>query len=133
MVESDREFLKTFFQQLADSPLDPASDKRYVPLYGQGPEDIGEDPVELLARAIEWLPGESVQLLSGFRGTGKSTELRRLRDHLRGKGYYVALLDMAEHVNLSTRVDVSDFLMAVAGAFGEAMASRRATRRRSEA
>jgi hypothetical protein len=114
--------LGDFYRQLADAPLDPASDKRYVPLYGDGPDAIGEDPVELLARAIQWLPGESSQLLSGFRGTGKSTELRRLRNRLRDGGYHVALLDMEQYVNTSTPIDVSDFLITLAGAAGEALA-----------
>ena len=124
MNSEEKDFLRTFFQQVVDAPLDPASDRRYVPLYGDGAEAIGEDPVELLARAIEWSPGESVRLLSGFRGTGKSTELRRLRSRLRGAGYHVALIDMRSYVNLSTPVDVSDFLIALAGATGEALADK---------
>jgi len=116
------EFLKTFFREVMDRPLDPASDRRYVRLY-EGPDAIGDDPVLLLERAIRWLPGESVQLLSGFRGTGKSTELRRLRSRLRDKGYLVALVDIQDYINLTTRVDVSDFLVALAGAFGEALSA----------
>ena len=116
------QFLRDFYRQLADAPLDPASDKRYVPLYGDGPDAVGEDPVELLARAIQWLPGESSQLLSGFRGTGKSTELRRLCDRLRAAGYHVAMLDMEPYVNMSSPIDVSDFLIELAGAAGEALA-----------
>jgi len=73
-----------------------------------------DDPVKLLARAIEWTPGETVQLFSGFRGTGKSTELRRLRKHLKDEGYLVVLCDMQDYLNLSMPVDITDFLMAVA-------------------
>jgi AAA ATPase domain len=121
MDADDNEFLKIFYRQVADTALDPASDRRYEPLYGDGAEAIGEDPIEFLARTIEWLEGESVQLLSGFRGTGKSTELRRLRDRLQAKGYHVVLLDMEDHVNMTAEIDVSDFLMALAGAFSEAL------------
>jgi hypothetical protein len=49
---SDLEFLKRFYQHVADSPLDPASDSRYVPLYGEGDDPLGEDPVDALARGI---------------------------------------------------------------------------------
>jgi hypothetical protein len=35
----------------------------------------------------------------------------------------VVLVDIEEYVNLTSRIDVSDFLIALAGAFGEAMAS----------
>ncbi len=122
MRSEDDAFLKQFYRQLMDRPLDPASDKLYVPLY-EGPDAIGDDPVRLLEQAIRWLPGESVRLLSGFRGTGKSTELRRLRSRLRDAGYLVLLVDLEDYINLTTRVDVSDFLIAITGAFGEALAS----------
>ena len=117
MTPDDRIFLKIFFQKLLDQSLDP-SDERYVPLYGD-PELADEDPVALLADAIEWT-SESVQLLSGYRGTGKSTELKRLKARLEKSDYLVFLCDVEEHLNLSTPIDVSDFLMVVAGAFGEA-------------
>ena len=117
MTPDDRIFLKRFFQNLLDQSLDP-SDERYVPLYGD-PELADEDPVALLADAIEWT-SESVQLLSGYRGTGKSTELKRLKARLEESGYLVFLCDVEDYLNLSTPIDVSDFLMVVAGAFGEA-------------
>ncbi|MEZ4409489.1 MAG: AAA family ATPase [Polyangiales bacterium] len=112
-----RNFLREFFRAVSDRPLEP-NDPRYVSIYASSG---GDDPVELLARAIEWTPGESVQLLSGFRGTGKSTELRRLQARLTASGYKVVLCDIEDYLNLSTRVDVSDFLMALAGAFGDAI------------
>ena len=120
MTPDDRIFLKRFFRSLSEKSLDPA-DERYVPLYD--PELADEDPVELLADAIEW-SSESVQLLSGYRGTGKSTELRRLKARLEESGYLVFLCDVEEHLNLSTPIDVSDFLMVAAGAFGEAVNKR---------
>ena len=116
MTPDDRIFLKRFFQSLSDQPLDP-SDERYVPLY-EDPGLADEDPVKLLADGIEWT-SESVQLLSGYRGTGKSTELRRLKARLEKSGYLVFLCDVEGYLNLSTPIDVSDFLMVVAGAFGE--------------
>ena len=91
MTPDDRIFLKRFFQSLSDQPLDP-SDKPYVPLYEE-PGLADEDPVKLLADGIEWT-SESVQLLSGYRGTGKSTELRRLKARLEESGYLVFLCDV---------------------------------------
>ncbi len=119
MDQDDKVFLREFFHAVVDRALEP-DDEQYVPLYEDDRLAI-DDPVELLARGIEWTPGQSVQLLSGFRGTGKSTELRRLRKRLREVGYLVVLCDIEDYVNLSTPVDVSDFLMAVTGAFGEAL------------
>jgi len=117
---AEREFLRGFFQSVNFMPLEP-TDAKYVPIYSHPDLNAGEDddPVVLLGRAIEWTPGESVQLFSGFRGTGKSTELRRLRKHLKDEGYLVVICDMEDYLNLSTPVDITDFLMAVAGAFGE--------------
>jgi len=74
-----------------------------------------------LRHCIKFRADSTVQLFSGFRGTGKSTELRRLQRDLVERGYLVALCDMERYLNLSMPVDVSDFLVAVAGAFGEAL------------
>lgn len=119
MQPNERLYLKRFFQSVADEPLE-AGDPRYIALY-EDARLLGDDPVELLARAIEFSPGESVQLLSGFRGTGKSTELRRLEKRLVELGYQVVLIDIADYVNLSTPIDITDFLMALAGAFGDGL------------
>ena len=120
MTPDDRIFLKEFFRNLSAQSLDPA-DERYVRLYDD-PALADEDPVELLADAIEWT-SDSVQLLSGYRGAGKSTELRRLKARL-DSDYLVFLCDVEEYLNLSTPIDVSDFLMVVAGAFSEAVNKR---------
>ena len=122
MTLDDRSFLRDFFQQTIDQPLTP-SDERYVPLY-RNPDLTGFDPVESLVRTIDWTEDESVQLLSGFRGTGKSTELRRLKRDLKQLGYIVLLCDIEDYLNLSTPVDASDFLLAISGAFGEKLDKR---------
>jgi len=119
MTADDKAFIREFFRNVTDTPLEP-TDNRYIRIY-EDQRIASADPVELMARAIEWTPGESVQLLSGFRGTGKSTELRRLRSRLRANGYIVTLCDIEDYLNLSTPVDVTDFLMALAGAFAEAL------------
>ena len=117
MTLEDDQFLKEFFNAVADRPLEP-DDKRYVSLYDEALVDA--DPVQQLALAVEWST-ESVRLFSGYRGTGKSTELRRLKRQLEESGHLVFLCDMEDYLNLSTEVDVSDFLMAVAGSFDEAV------------
>ncbi len=122
----DWDFLGDLFRGLGDPglALDPSSDERYVSIYGDGPEAVADDPVEDLARAISWSAGESVQLLSGFRGTGKSTELRRLKSRLEAEGKEVLLLDMEEYMNTTTPVDITDFLVVLAGAVGEGLTGR---------
>lgn len=124
MAKADNAFLQSFYQQLIDKPLEP-DDRLYVPLYEKGATSPS-DPVNELQATIEWSPIESAQLFSGFRGTGKSTELRRLKAQLEKAppeqgSTKVVLCDMQEYLNLTTPIDVSDFLLAVAGAFGDAL------------
>ena len=122
MTPDERNFLRDFFRQVSDQPIRP-EDPRYIPLY-EYPELAGDDPVELMARAIEWTPGGSVQLLSGYRGTGKSTELMRLEERLEQSGFLVFRCDIEDYLNMSVPVDICDFLMAISGAFGDAVAER---------
>jgi hypothetical protein len=118
MDQDENQFLQEFYQAVVDRPLDP-DDPQYVGLYDDPTLDL-EDPVALLARSIEWAPSDSsAQLFSGFRGAGKSTELRRLRQRLTGQGYLVLLFDLFDYLSPSLPLDVSDFLMVVAGALSD--------------
>lgn len=122
MNVQDRDFLKEFFRRLVERPLEP-TDPLYVPIY-ECRDLFSFDPVESMQRAIEFTPVESVQLLSGFRGTGKSTELRRLKRRLEDSTagqYVVVLFDLENYFNMSQPVDVSDFLLAFAGALGDVL------------
>ncbi len=116
-AEQDR-YLRDFYRAVENRPLDP-DDPAYVGLYSDPSLGL-EDPVALLARSIEWAPkDESAQLFSGFRGAGKSTELRRLRKQLTERGYLVLLFDVFDYLTPSLPLDVSDFLMVIAGAFSD--------------
>lgn len=118
MTPEGQVFLRDFFRALQDEPLDP-DDPKYIGLYTDPTLGL-EDPVELLARGIEWAPtNTSAQLLSGFRGAGKSTELRRLRRDLREAGYLVLLFDVFDYLSPSSPIDVSDFVMVLAGALSD--------------
>jgi hypothetical protein len=65
---NERAFLKNFFQNVTDQPL-AAGSSCYVPI-DEDESVLDEDPVELLARAIEYSPGQSVQLSGGGSGRG---------------------------------------------------------------
>lgn len=117
MTPEDRKFLKEIYKRLGDNPLEPG-DALYQPVY-QAPGL--EDPIELLQRHIEYTDVESLQMFSGFRGSGKTTELFRLRKNLEDAGYLVLYSDALDYVNPSEEIDISDLLIVLAGAFSDAL------------
>lgn len=110
MTSDDRAFLKQAFQATADEPLE-AGDARYVDLSAVRGH---EDPVTLMARTIELSAGESVQLFSGFPGTGKTTELRRLQHELTREQHMVMFVDAEEYQRASMPIAAPQILMALA-------------------
>lgn len=121
MSEDESAFLQGFYQAIEHrEPLE--WDHRWrVDLYAD--EQLAPiDPVAQLRRGIEWSALESVHLFSGFRGTGKTTELRRLAHELREGGVKVVVSDVRHYLNLAQPLDIGEFLLAIAGAFGDAMA-----------
>ncbi|MGG1947676.1 hypothetical protein AB1286_23250 [Trinickia sp. NRRL B-1857] len=109
-----RNELKKLYNALADRVLEPG-DPVYVAQINQGTAD----PVEEMATEIDWQEGGGVCLFTGQRGTGKSTELKRLKLHLEQLGAVVFYADLSEFMLLTKEVEISDFLIAVAGAMSE--------------
>lgn len=93
MNAKERALLKKLYKAVTDdSPLAP-SDPRWVPLHGSA----AQDPVEQMARVIDFGAARgTAQIFSGFGGTGKSTELRRLAARLEQDGHKVILLDLQD-------------------------------------
>ena len=109
--------LKSLYQALMDRPL--LSDDPYYLPYMQ--EDLkGQDPVAQIQTAIEFSSSESLQMVSGQRGTGKSTELSRLKSNLENNNFIVFHIDMLAYVHTAEPVDISDFLLASTLALAEA-------------
>ena len=122
--------LKHFYQALegVQTPLEPA-DPRYVPgLYGHA----GQEPVDKLADTIAWSQSSTLNYFTGQRGTGKSTQLRNLRNRLEGEGFAVALVDMSEYVPQSEALDAVGFLISLAAAMGDFFQDRYAHNPQSE-
>ena len=65
--------------------------------------------------------GGGIFYFTGQRGTGKSTELRRLRVLLQPHGFRVVLVDMASYVRENQPVDLASLLIAVVGALTDAV------------
>lgn len=87
------------------APLDDASEREalYVDL-----ESVrGDSPVlDMLASRIELAGTHTVQLLAGHAGSGKSTELHRLKARLEQEHFFVVVTDVARS---GRDVDLSDF------------------------
>ncbi len=110
------------------TPIHP-SDPRYFDLERVEAEGAfvslrGRDHASSLATAIRLSEGWSCQLFSGFIGTGKSTELRRLVDELESDGYSVLLADAKEYHDLGRALSIEDLMIVNAGAFAEKTAAR---------
>lgn len=97
------------------------TDALYVgSLHGEG----DKDPIEELATQIDFSESAGAYLFTGNRGTGKTTELLRLAKVLQDYDCEVFYADMSEYLTLTQRVEVTDFLISVLGAFSEKVAGR---------
>lgn len=112
-----RQFKKDLYQRLNDKPLPPGA-AFYEPVYDRAGS---EDPVELMRSHIEFSETESIQMFSGFRGSGKTTELLRLKQCLEAQGYVVLYGDALSYLNPAQEIDISDLLIVLAGAFSDAL------------
>lgn len=74
--------------------------KFYVPLF-----DDGDDPILKMQEAIEFSGGSSMQLFSGCRGSGKSTQLKRLDELLTKENYLVVSVDALDFLNPAQPID----------------------------
>jgi len=108
--------LRQWLAACRDEPLGPR-DLRHVDL-----ERVrGESRMDRLLDVIDLAPeGETTcQLFTGFRGTGKSTELRHLQLRLEDAGFVVLLADAKVYHTLTRDLLIDELLPILAGAFGE--------------
>lgn len=112
--------LRDFFRSLTGKgalPLE-STDPYYEPILEAEPT---KDPILQLAERLLWEESESVSLLTGFRGNGKSTQLRRLRRDLEAAGCRVLLVNMADYLLMSKPLELSDFLLSLTSAVAKAV------------
>ena len=117
---TDQAFCKALYQQFQDVVLSQ-DDDRYEPVYEEHPDLRAYDHATLIGREIEFAEIESLTLLSGFRGSGKSTELNRLARSLKDKGFLVLQQDALNYLNPGEEIDIVTLLNALAGAFSDAL------------
>lgn len=112
--------LRKLYQNLRDEPIE-RTDPRYVELF-EDPRLSSVDPVARLSRCIQFAGRDSSQLFRGHRGTGKSTQLLRLKHELEQVAdYKVVVCDMEKYLPMTDEVEVVDFLLGAAGALSEAL------------
>lgn len=119
MSSQDENLLRQLYQSLAQVELMP-SDPRYVPLH-EHPECFGPDVVKELIRDISWSTEGSLFFLSGLRGSGKSTQMLRLRDSLAQQGFAAVRLEAEDYLNLREPIDIVDFLFFLVGGISDAV------------
>lgn len=120
MDTNPKQKLKELYQALRDKPLDPADEqdaKWYVPYV----QELPSDPITEIFDEINFSESESLHYVTGQRGTGKSTELHRLREKLDDGGFIVLYVDMLDYLHMSEPAEISDFLIAVSGGLANAV------------
>jgi hypothetical protein len=117
LTAEEKSLKKKIYQALADEALEPA-DERYVPIYQAMDKP---DPLTRLHSHIELTDVESVQFFSGFRGSGKTTELLRLKQKLESEPYFVIYADALKYINPADEIDITDLLIVIGGAFSDAL------------
>ncbi|PIF01723.1 MAG: hypothetical protein CR979_02080, partial [Propionibacterium sp.] len=125
MALSDRDYRKEFYAAL--NTLQGARaltemeeyEKYYVPIYAQDDGPAGPDLVAEIKNAIEFTTGGSVQLLSGYRGAGKTTELMRLCRQIDSEHYLPVYWDIENYFNPELPIDEGAFLVGLAAGFVE--------------
>lgn len=117
-MATDEDTLDAFADILANDPgpLEP-TDVRYVAhLHGSDSEDV----IAALVRTCKRTRGSALYCFSGQRGTGKSTELRRLATLVNGERNCRAyLVDALAYISDSHPIELIDLLLVSVIAFAD--------------
>ena len=118
LTTAQNDFRRQMHRALADAPLEP-DDKYRVPIH----EKLDPvDPIRMMIDEIDFSDQQSIQFLSGFRGSGKTTELFRCRKMLEEKGALVLYADAMDYLNPAEPLELTEILLVLAGAFSDAVA-----------
>ena len=114
LSQADDDILAVCYRHLQERPIEPGH-----PFYVEIWEHSDHDPIQRLRKHILWTEAESLQLFSGFNGSGKTTQLRRLQRELEARGYLVVYADAENYLNLREPVEIQELLITIAGAFSD--------------
>jgi hypothetical protein len=107
--------LRFYFNNCTTDALEP-DDKRYVAIDQMEGKPRGLAWADKIARYLEMAREPSTLLITGLRGTGKSTELLKLAQRLGSAGgphHLVVLIDGSEVLDLANEIDIPDILNAI--------------------
>ncbi len=123
-VADDEALRRRVYRAMAETVFLEPGDPRAVPLHQQrygGDPTVDHDPVNDLATTVRWSTASStMQLFSGFRGSGKTTELLRLREMLRDDGFTVLYIRLEDYLNVHEPVEPGSFHLAVLASMDDA-------------
>jgi hypothetical protein len=117
LTKEQKDLQRRIFNNIGIEVPIESDDDRYVPIY----ENLNNDPIEELKETIDLYEVVSTQFFSGFRGSGKSTELWRLRRKLENEGCFVLYANALEYINPAVQLDIAELLISIAGAFSDAL------------
>jgi hypothetical protein len=128
----DRQRQKVLYNLCDPNESVGPSDKRCVDLDENGGRglDVGEDWVGKLATEIELADDRTFRLISGLPGSGKSSDLRRLKERLEAPEpdsaprFLTVIVDAEEALDLRTSIRLEQLLVVLVNAAEEAVLAR---------
>ncbi|MEI2776969.1 MAG: hypothetical protein V9G19_13575 [Tetrasphaera sp.] len=123
MTPDDEFFLAEFHQALEQRELTP-DDPRHVDVTAH-PQAFGPDVITELTRIIARSQAGTMAYLTGTRGSGKSTQVQRLKGELTARGFAVLDVNLEDYLNLRRPLEVVEFLYAMVGAISDGVAEER--------
>lgn len=120
-LSPDDEIFLTELQNIVANrePIDPMKQADNGDLYEPLYENDEDDPVALMHQQIVRVSAHSLQAFSGYRGSGKTTELFRLRQRLKQSGCVVFYANSLDYLSTASPVETGQFLLVLAGAFND--------------
>lgn len=118
MTPEDEAFLTEVHRNLDKEAIGPDS-PFFVHLEQFPGQVMGQDPVPRLATSVRRSTAGSMFYLTGLRGSGKSSQLRRLAQDMRGDGFAVLILDAEDYLDLRRPLALTDMLFFLVGAISD--------------
>jgi len=99
-------------------------DERYIPFSDRGLRGTDGNLIKELEATILSSDGPTHQLMSGFIGSGKTTELMQLAHSLEEKEYWVVYVNTEDYLNLHTPATTLDLWVTIAAGFDRFLAEK---------